>query len=187
MHRRVELAILESPIEDILRQGLACERCDVAVMTAFGNGASSGEELESAEDRVRAMRVMIESVAHGGSVVLMADDPLAVSLVGHCSGSVIYVAGAANHPVLARHRRKGGRAVYLRDAVIRLAEGSMEETLLPLAKTSLVRMGQPERELETMLTAIAAAWALRLPKESLAARLEMFVSMGTNMVLQRQG
>ena len=41
----------------------------------------------------------------------------------HCPGSVIFFARDGDHPVIAAHRAAGGRAVFVRDEAIVLAEG----------------------------------------------------------------
>jgi cyanophycin synthetase len=172
IHPRVEVAVFEWPVEDILLQGLPCERCDVAVVTGGGRTPSNGDHNESTERR--ALQVVVEAVAPGGTAILNADDPHSASLAVHCPGAVVYIARAADNPTLARHRGAKGRAVFVRDGGIRLAEGGTEEELLPLARVPLAHPDNSDSWLESVLAAVAAAWALRLPREALAAGLDSF-------------
>jgi len=51
-------------------------------------------------------------------------------MAAHCPGEVIFFAALANHPVVVRHRGVGGRAAFVRDRQVVLAEGDREEVLL---------------------------------------------------------
>ena len=78
----------------------------------------------------------------------------------HCSGEVVFFAIDANHPVIVRHRGVGGRAVFVRERQVVLAEGEREETVLSLDRLPLTRNGQIVFQVENSLASIAAAWSL---------------------------
>ena len=69
--------------------------------------------------------------------MLNANDPLVVEMAPHCPGGVLFFALDGNHPVIVRHRSVGGRAVFVRDGQIILAEGEREEPLMPVADVPL--------------------------------------------------
>ncbi len=74
--------------------------------------------------------------------MLNANDPLVVEMAAHCPGEVVFFAVEPNHPVIVRHRGVGGRAAFVRDRQLVLAEGDREEILLPLDRLPLTRDGQ---------------------------------------------
>ena len=77
-----------------------------------------------------------------------------------------------NHPVIVRHRGVGGRAAFVRDGQIVLAEGDREEIVISLDRLPLTRGGQVGFQVENSLAAIAAAWSLGIPLDVIRARAE---------------
>jgi cyanophycin synthetase len=176
LNPQVETAVLETARSSILREGLGFDQCDVAVVTNIREANQvSLRGNETAENLARVDRVVVQAVAPTGSAVLNADDPLTVAMAGHCRGSVTYFARAADHPVVAAHRRTGGRAVFVRNGLIVLAEGAREEELTSLARVPVTHQGRVAFQVENVLAAVAAAWSLRLPLDTIRAGLATFM------------
>jgi cyanophycin synthetase len=174
---RVEVAVLETARGGILRAGLGFDRCDVAVVTNIGEGDHLGiADVESAEQLARVKRTLVETVAPGGATVLNATDPLVVDMAPYSPGAVVWFAPSADHPVVARHRADKGRAVFVRDNHIVLAEGEQEIPLVPLERVPLTHGGLVGFQVENALAAAAAAWSLGVPCEVIRVGLETFVS-----------
>src|SRR5262249_22282251 len=152
----------------ILREGLGFDRCHVAVVTNIGQGDHLDlRGIETVEDLARVKRTLVESVAPDGSAVLNAADPLVAAMIDHCPGRVIFFARDAAHPVLASHRTRGERAVFVRSGAIVLAEGDREEVLAPLTNVPLTLSGRIGFQIENVLAACAAVWSLALPLDAL--------------------
>jgi cyanophycin synthetase len=175
LNPRVTAAVLETARGGILREGLGFDRCDVTVVTNIGSGDHLDlRGVETPRDLARVKRTVVEAVAPTGTAVLNAADPLVAPMAGHCPGSVTYFALDGGQPVLAAHRRAGGRAVFVRDACVMLAEGGREEVLVPLAQVPLTHQGRVAFQVENVLAAAAAAWSLGVPPEAVRAGLESF-------------
>src|SRR5262249_31132759 len=93
-----------------------------------------------------------------------------------CPGAVVYFAQSAGHPVVAAHLARKGRAAYVRDGHIVLAEGEQEIPLVPLALVPLTHGGLIGFQVENALAAAAAALSLGVPCEVIRVGLETFVS-----------
>ncbi|HND54124.1 MAG TPA: Mur ligase family protein, partial [Pirellulaceae bacterium] len=77
MNPTVDAAVLETARGGILREGLAFDRCDVAVVTNIGEGDHLGlNGVHTKEQIARVKRVIADAVAPHGVAVLKADDPL---------------------------------------------------------------------------------------------------------------
>jgi cyanophycin synthetase len=169
----VDMAVLETARGGILREGLAFDFCDVAVVTNIGEGDHLGlADINTPEALAKVKRCIVEAVAPAGYAVLNANDPLVVEMAAHCSGEVVFFAIEPNHPVIVRHRGVGGRAAFVRDRQVVLAEGDREEIVLPLERLPLTRNGQVAFQVENTLAAIAAAWSLGIPLAVIRARAE---------------
>jgi cyanophycin synthetase len=173
----VEAAVFETARGGILRVGLGFDRCDVGVVTNIGEGDHLGiADVEDVEQLARVKRTVVESVAPGGAAVLNANDPLVAAMAGHCPGGVLFFARDGSHPVLVKHRAERGRAAFVRDGHVLLAEGEQEIRLAPLAGVPLTHGGRVGFQVENALAAAGAAWCLGVPCEVIRVALENFVS-----------
>ena len=176
-HPHVEAAVLETARGGILRAGLGFDRCDVAVVTNIAEGDHLGiADIETVEQLARVKRTIVDVVAPDGHAILKADDPLVVEMAPHCPGAVVFFARDGQHPVLVEHRRRGGRAAFVRDRRIILAEGPQEIPLVSLERVPLTHGGHIGFQVENALAAAAAAWVLGVPCEVILAGLETFAA-----------
>ena len=167
----VEMAVFETARGGILREGLAFDRCDVAVVTNIGEGDHLGLcDVNTVEDLAKVKRCIVEAVSPQGHAVLNAGDPLVAEMAGRCPGGVVFYALSPDQAVLARHRGAGGRAVFVREGQIVVAEGGHEETVMPVDRIPLTRGGRIGFQVENSLAAIAAAWSLGIPLEMICDR-----------------
>jgi cyanophycin synthetase len=87
---------------------------------------------------------------------------------------VVFFCRDANDPVIARHRSNRGRAVFVRDRSIVLADGANEIPLLSLDRVPLTHGGRIGFQVENTLAATAATWALGVPAEVIRTGMESF-------------
>jgi cyanophycin synthetase len=176
LNPQVEAAVLETARGGILREGLGFDVCDVAVVTNIGGGDHLGlRGIETPEELAGVKRTVVESVAPEGSAVLNAADPLVADMARHCPGRVIYFSPDPRQPVLAAHRQSGGRAVFVENGAICLAEGARAEVLAPLREVPLTHDGAVLFQVENTLAAVGAAWSLGLAAEAIRCGLRSFV------------
>lgn len=171
----VEAAVLETARGGILREGLGFDRCDVAVVTNIGEGDHLGlNDIDSIEKLARVKRCIVDVVAPNGSAVLNAEDPHVAEMASHCPGSVVFFAKAGDHDLLNKRRADGGRVAFVRDNSVVLADGGNEFSLISLEKVPLTHGGKVTFQVENVLAATAACWALGIPAEYVRAGLETF-------------
>jgi cyanophycin synthetase len=177
MNPKVEAAVFETARGGILRAGLGFDRCDVAVVTNIGEGDHLGiADIETLEQLARVKRTPVEAVRAGGTAVLKADDLLVADMASYCRGSILFFARDGEHPVLAEHRRGGGRATFVRDDAIVLAAGDQETVLIDLDRVPVTHNGRIAFQVENVLAAAAAAWAQGVSLEAIREGLETFGS-----------
>ncbi|OBS30807.1 cyanophycin synthetase [Tepidimonas fonticaldi] len=175
-HPDVDAAVLETARGGILREGLAFDRCQVAVVTNIGTGDHLGlNYITTVEDLSVLKRVIVQNVAAGGMAVLNAADPHCVAMADFCPGQITYFGPAPHHPVIATHRALGKRVVFVEDGHIVAAEGGWQ-VRLPLAQIPLTDGGALGFQVDNAMAAIAAAWAVGVPWDAIARGLESFAS-----------
>jgi cyanophycin synthetase len=177
MNPAVEAAVFETARGGILREGLAFDRCDVAVVTNIGEGDHLGlGGVDTAEDLAKVKRCIVDVVPPSGTAVLNANDPLVVGMEPYCAGKICYFAIDGNHPMIVRHRNAGGQALFVRDNAIVVAEGPAERVLFSLDGVPLTRGGHVGFHVENTLAAVGAALALAIPEDVIRLRVESFVA-----------
>lgn len=175
MNPRVEAAVFETARGGILREGLAFDRCDVAVVTNIGEGDHLGiADIDTVEKLAHVKATIVRAVAATGSAVLNADDPLVAAMADECPGAIVYYSLQGESPLLQQRRAKGGRVVFVRDNAIILAEGVHEFPLISLDRIPVTHGGRITFQVYNVLSATAATWALGTPAEVIRVGLEAF-------------
>jgi cyanophycin synthetase len=172
----VEAAVLECARGGILREGLGFDLCDVAVVTNIGEGDHLGlSDIETVEKLARVKKTVVDVVARDdGHAVLNASDPLVAGMAEGCRGKVVFFARNAENPVLKAHVDAGGKAAFVREGSIILAEGDREEALILLTRVPLTFHGRVGFQVENALAAAAACWARGVSMGIIRLGLETF-------------
>jgi len=173
----VDAAVLETARGGILREGLGFDVCNVAVVTNIADGDHLGlNGIETVEQLARVKRVCVEAVAPSGVAVLNAEDPLTVTMAEYCPGKVLFFSRSLDNPVLSAHKARGGKVVYVQNNCIMASEGAWEARIALLDSVPLTFGGLIGFQVENVMAAAAAAWALGVPFEMIRHALESFVN-----------
>jgi cyanophycin synthetase len=180
LHPDVDAAVFETARGGVLREGLAFDRCNVAVVTNIGLGDHLGLSfITTVEDLAVVKRVIVQNVAPDGMAVLNAMDPMTASMADACPGGVTYFSMDLHHPIAYTHRAQGKRLIYLDGDTIVAAEGSFEERI-PLADIYITHNGAIRFQIENAMAATAAAWGLNLDWAIIREGLKTFVNDAQN-------
>ncbi|MBI3711880.1 MAG: cyanophycin synthetase [Burkholderiales bacterium] len=173
INRNVQAAVFETNGKRILENGLPYDKCSVGLITDLDGYESLSEfYINEAELMYKVMRTQIDVVLPHGAAVINAAIRNAEELADLSDGDVIFYGLPAHQEALNKHLHTGKRAVYLRGDVVVLAQGEQVQELLPLSTLKPVKAEQPE----VILAAVAAAWALDISTDIIAAALRNFDS-----------
>lgn len=176
LHPEVDAAVFEVARGGILREGLGFDRCQVAVVTNLGQGDHLGlNYITSVEELAVLKRVIVRNVAHGGYAVLNAADANVAAMAAGCPGNVIFFAADRSHPVMATHRAQGKRTVFVDQDAVVASEGSWRERV-PLQGVPITRNGTIGFQVDNVMAAVAAAWAVGLDWDTIRSGLASFKS-----------
>ncbi len=176
LHPDVDAAVLETARGGVLREGLAFDLCDVAVVTNIGMGDHLGlNYISTVDDLAVVKRVVVQNVAPHGAAVLNAMDAMCVQMAEACPGSVIFFARDHHHPIITMHRARGQRVVYVEDGHIVAAQNT-EAHRIPLSAIPLTRNGTIGFQIENAMAVVAASWALKINWETMHKGLATFVN-----------
>ncbi|HEY7315923.1 MAG TPA: acetate--CoA ligase family protein [Gemmataceae bacterium] len=159
----IDVAILELSARDLLREGVGCDRCDVALVTGSlepcdRDAPACADADASADELAEASVAVLRALGTNGRAVLNADTPSLLAAALPSADRVIWFSQSDEHPCLIDHRAAGGTAVFLSDDSLVLARGSEEQRLAfgghPIEKEPGEQLG--------LLAAMAGATVLNL-------------------------
>ncbi|OYT92707.1 MAG: cyanophycin synthetase [Burkholderiales bacterium PBB3] len=180
LHPDVDAAVLETARGGVLREGLAFDRCDVAVVTNIGSGDHLGlNYITTVRELSVLKRVIVQNVATTGTAVLNAVDPNVSAMASKARGAVTFFALDKYHPVMATHRAQGQAVVYVENGHIVASKGDFEQKLL-LAEIPITMGGAIGFQVENVMASVAAAWALNIPWNTIRLALARFSNDNDN-------
>ena len=180
LHPDVDAAVFETARGGLLREGLAFDRCQVAVVTNIGAGDHLGlNYITTLEDLAVLKRVIVQNVMEGGMAVLNAADPTVADMANFTRGDVTFFAQDGNLPLMAMHRAQGRRAVFVEDGHLVCAQGKFEHRI-PLADVPITRGGVIGFQVENVMASVAAAWGVGIDWDKIALGLRTFVGESDN-------
>lgn len=187
MNRSIEAAVIENSISSILSEGLAYDRCQVAVVTNIDPAQPFTDYyVETAAQIFNVARTQVDVVLDTGVAVLNAADALVAQMAELCDGEVIFFAQDARLPVIEAHLERGGRAVVLAAGSLVLATGSSQVAVARLAAIALLQdAAEASSELEHIMAAVAAAWALGISADLIRSGVKSFQKANNLLVLQQ--
>jgi cyanophycin synthetase len=175
LNRSVDAAVLVSSAQSILSEGVAYDRCQVGVVTNILDAAGLDNfYIHDTEQVYNVLRTQVDIVLPDGVAVLNAQDPLVLRMAELCDGSVILFGQDPEIPAITEHRAQGGRAVFVRYGRVVMAAGRDETTLVEVASIPLLQTGAPAYQVDNVLAAVGAAWALGLTQELIRTGIETF-------------
>ena len=180
LHPDVDAAVFETARGGVLREGLAFDRCQVAVVTNIGSGDHLGlNYITTVEDLAVLKRVIVQNVSESGYAVLNATDPIVAGMANNCRGKVIFFGAERGHPVIATHIAQGCRTVYVADGHVVAVEGSQQHKI-ELSQVPITRNGAIGFQVENVMAAVAAAWGVGISWDAIRLGLKTFANDSDN-------
>jgi cyanophycin synthetase len=161
----VDLAIVEMEPLTVLEQGIAFDQCQVAVVTNLGSSDHLGLDLVDRDRMVLVERCGVDMVLPFGTAVLTADDPDVLAMIPKCPGKILLFSRDGDGSEVVTHRQRGGRTVAVCGTLLRFHEGASCLVEIP------VPVELADYELENLLAALGAAWALGVSPAALATHV----------------
>ena len=175
LNRQVDAAVCENGLRTLLANGLPYDRCLIGVVTnILPDGNDPEYFIEEPGQVFNALRAQIDVVLDEGAAILNADDALVADMAELSDGEVLFFSLDANNPVVTGHLAEGGRAVFVRDQRVIMAQGSTEDVLLDVSAIAILAHMRDHRSLGSVLAAVGAAWAMGISRDLIAAVIATF-------------
>jgi cyanophycin synthetase len=171
----VDVAVLETARGGLVLRGMGYESNEASVFTNVSSDHLDLQGIHTLPELAEVKATVCRVTKPHGLVVLNADDPLVTAVARRVRGRVAYFSLEPDaSPLLARHRRAGGRAWVLdRDRLVE-CDGPEEHALLDLADLPVALGGLARYNVANALAAAGGARALGATREQVAAGLRDF-------------
>lgn len=192
----IEAAVFENGFDAILNEGLVYDSCQVGVITNVDPACHFGRYgIETIKQVFTVLRTQVDVVTPTaaaiddvekhiklpiGAAILNARDEMLIEISELCHGEVIFFSIEPDLAVIVKHRgsgtgpTQGKRAVIVRNKIISLATGSNELPLIKLAEIPSAVGEHSVEEIENVLAAVGAAWALGIEPDLIRIGIETF-------------
>lgn len=170
----IDLAVLEVARGGILLKGMGVVADDVGVVTNVSDDHLGQYDVDTLEELVHVKGVITRITRPEGWDVLNADDPLVAGLETSITGRPWLFARSGDNPRLSAATQRGGRATYVADGAIQVADRGSARRLLDLRDLPVTFYGLSTQHTENVLAATSASLAVGLPEEAVVAGLRTF-------------
>jgi len=150
----------------VLGEGLAFDRCQVAVVTDLDEPAPAVDD-DGPSPRARAVRAPVDVVLPSGAAALNADDPGVARMAPYCKGKVVLFASSMAAPPLVAHLAQGGEAVVHDAGRALICRGSERSEVLDAALLAGARLPGVATNLHDWLAVVATGVALGMTAEAI--------------------
>lgn len=131
LNREVDAAVLETARGGIIRQGLAYDTADVAVITNITEDHLGIDGIDTLEQLAHVKSLVGEAVKPNGYVVLNADNYMSTTIIGRMKSSIIMFSMDKNNKFVRDNIINGGLGVYTDDGIIYVEN---REKKIPIVK-----------------------------------------------------
>lgn len=171
MNRNVNTVVLENSARTILDDGLAYDRCSVAVVTGVPAPAGLEDHHILTQEQMRnVLRTQVDVVLPDGCAVLNADDAACADLAELCDGDVVYY--SEHDQTTGNWLNNGQRMVCLHQQQVVIRQEHTVTQVLDLQHPMISSLLQHHATLPAVLAAVAAALALDIALPLVRAGME---------------
>jgi len=172
----VDFAILECARGGILKNGLAFQNCEVAIVTNVAADHMGLGGINTLEQMAKLKAVVPETVFPHGYAVLNADDDLVFAMAKDLSCNVALFSMEENNARIKAHCKKGGLAAVFENGYISILKGTWKIRVIHVKDVPITFEGKAMHNIANCLPAVMAAYLYRdITIEDIRSALMSFV------------
>jgi hypothetical protein len=166
--RRVQIALLEAPREELWHRGLPVPRASAALITASAEEPCDALGARSPDELADVTWIVTRALGTARPLVLNADDATIVLQATRARTPIVWYSTNPEHPLLAAHAERGGTIWTARDGVLGYQRARTWRPVIALAELRPDANAGSAHEVANALAAAALAHALELPDRAIA-------------------
>jgi len=157
----VDFAVLECARGGILKNGLAFQNCDIAIITNVSTDHIGLGGIDSLEQMAKVKAVVAETVFSHGYAILNADDDLVYRIKDDLKCNIGLFSMDENNPRIKEHCKKGGLATVYENDYVSIMKGTWKMRVMKVAEIPITYGGRATHNIMNTLPAILATYLYR--------------------------
>ena len=174
MNKSIDAAVLETARGGMIREGLAYDLADVAVITNITEDHLGVDGVETIEDLAKVKALVGEAVKEDGYVVINGDNNMCISILPRLKGNLIIFSNDKDNAVMRTNIQKGGYGVYVDEGNIIIQKDTYCESLIDIKSIGITINGALKYNIENAMAACAASVGLGISYDIIRQGLSSF-------------
>ena len=176
----VDFAVLECARGGILKNGLAFQNCDIAIITNVSTDHIGLGGIDSIEQMAKVKAVVAETVFPHGYTILNADDDLVYAIKNDLKCNIGLFSMDENNPRIKAHCNNGGLAAVHENGYVTILKGNWKIRVEKVVDIPITYGGKATHNIMNTLPAILATYLYRNIKVAdIKDALETFIPSPT--------
>ena len=172
----VDFAVLECARGGILKNGLAFQNCDIAIITNVSTDHIGLGGIESIEQMAKVKAVVAETVFSYGYAILNADDDLVFAIKNDLKCNIGLFSMDENNPRIKKHCNGGGLAAVYENGYVTILKGTWKIRVEKVTDIPITFGGKATHNIMNTLPAILATYLYRNIKvDDIKGALQSFI------------
>ncbi len=172
----VDFAVLECARGGILKNGLAFQNCDIAIITNVSTDHIGLGGIDSIEQMAKVKAVVAETVFPHGYTILNADDDLVYAMKNDLKCNIGLFSMDENNPRIKAHCSGGGLAAVYENGYVTILKGTWKIRVEKVVDIPITYNGKATHNIMNTLPAILATYLYRIIKvDDIKGALQTFI------------
>ena len=172
----VDFAVLECARGGILKNGLAFNKCNVAIVTNVTADHMGLGGIETLEQMAKLKQVLPETVVPNGFAILNAEDDLVYKMKDDLDCNIALFSMDENNPRIKQHCNKGGIAAVYENEYITIMKGNWKIRVEKVSEIPVTFGGKATHNIMNTLPSVLACYLFRNIKvEDIRQALHTFI------------
>lgn len=171
----VDFAVLECARGGILKNGLAFQTCDIAIVTNISADHIGLGGIDTLEQMARVKGVVPETVTRNGYAILNADDELVYNLKKELQCNVALFSMDEKNKRVQQHCKRGGIAAVYENEYITIMKGMWKIRVERVVDIPLTFGGKAVHNIMNTLPSVLAAYLAKIDLETIKEAVKTFI------------
>ena len=160
MNKNIDAAVLETARGGMIREGLAYDLADVAVITNITEDHLGIDGVETIEDLAKVKALVGEAVKEDGYVVINGDDNMSISILPRLKCKLIIFSRDKDNKIMQSNIKNGGYGIYVDKGELIIKNNTNLEKLIDIKSIGITFNGLLKYNIENAMAACGATVGL---------------------------
>jgi len=173
-NKNIDAAVLETARGGLIREGLAYDLADVAVITNITEDHLGMDGVKTLADLAKVKALVGEAVKKDGYVVINGDDDMSISILDRLKSNIIIFSSNKSNKVMQANIKNGGYGIYVDKETMIIQKNSNFEKLIDIKDIGITMGGILKFNIQNAMAACGAAIGIGIDYKAIRQGLMSF-------------